>query len=472
LRETASCALINVDNPLTFKKSAWRGSNKGDFIVKFNSPIRFALIAAASILIASCGGGGAKSDPNSGGTLTLLPTGGIFYAGVAYTMTLQGGKGPFSLTSDDPSVLSVPSIVNGHTFDVVGNNPSVVDPGLPANALPVKTVHISARDTTGLSSVATMQVGRNFLTGYSLDFTSTSCLGANGAAAATIVPCAGGDTTAELTASISGNLVGDAQYTFEVETGTMGFVNPIGSNTVTPTYTTTSDHQGRIIAVIRVPASAPTQIGVIRVTHVASGVSTNYAFTITGPATGPLTALPTAFNFVGGDATTCGFGVGTFYVSGGTPPYTAQSSNGAISVIVVNADTGVFQVSLGPTAPPACPTGTIVVRDSNPTSTPLTVTVGATAGAPAGSTGTALSVAPTTLTLACGASGSVTVVGGSGTYTASSTTALMTPVVSSSTVTTTLAAAYAAGAMTGQSINISDGTSIINVPVTAPNACP
>ena len=142
--------------------------------------------------------------------------------------------------------------MNGNTFQVVANNPGVVDTGLPAGALPVRTVNLTARDSAGQTATATIKVGQNFLTGYTLSFPSTTCT--LPATSTTIAPCAGGDTVARVDAVINGNLVGDAQFQFDVVTGNMGFVNPIGSNTVTQSFQTTSDHQGSVTAIVRVPA--------------------------------------------------------------------------------------------------------------------------------------------------------------------------------------------------------------------------
>ena len=117
--------------------------------MKFNPRIQLALAVIATVLLTSCGGGGAKSNPNQGGTLALLPAAPTFYAGVAYTMTISGGKGPYALTSDQPQVMSVPATVDGNTFQVVPNNPGVIDTGLPPGSLPVRTVNVTVRDSAG-----------------------------------------------------------------------------------------------------------------------------------------------------------------------------------------------------------------------------------------------------------------------------------------------------------------------------------
>ncbi|HUL57279.1 MAG TPA: hypothetical protein VLT60_09785 [Usitatibacter sp.] len=439
--------------------------------MKFNLPTRYVLAIVASLVLAACGGGGAQTNPNQGGLLSLLPTTATFYAGVPYTMTISGGRAPYSLTSNEPSVLPVPSTVNGNTFQVVGANPGVIDTGLPAGALPIKTVTISARDSSGLGPVtATIQVGQNFLTSYAVSFGTTTCPPPTGSAATVITPCAGGDTVMTLDAVISGNKVGDALFQFDVVTGTMGFVNPIGSNTVTQTFQATSDHQGIATAIVRVPAGTPSQIGMIRVTHVASGVSNTFSFLITPGAVSALAALPSTFTFTGSSATTCGTGSGDFFVTGGTPPYAASSSNPFITVVAKDANAGHFTLTATNAATPCIAGASIVVTDSGG-STPVTVSVTTTTGTSAPAT--ALAAQPTAITLTCGGTSSVAAVGGSGSYTATTTNALATTSVSGNTVSVTLAGVYAAGAFPSpQSLNITDGSSAVSVALTAPASCP
>jgi hypothetical protein len=432
--------------------------------VKFKYSVRYALAAIAFALVTSCGGGGAKTNPALGGTLQLLPTAATFYAGVVYTISVQGGKPPYIFTSSEPSLLPLPAETNSNTFQVVGANPSTIDAGLPANALPVKTVNLTVRDSSGQVATSTIQVGRNFLTGYQLNFTATTCTTSTGAAAATITPCAGGDTTAEVFSDFAGNLVGDAQFTFDVVTGTMGFVNPIGSNTVTQSFTTTSDHQGNVLAIIRVPAGTPTQIGVIRVTHVASGVSTNYAFTIIGAVTGPLAAVPSTFTFTGANSSICGSGAGSFLVTGGSPPYSATSSNPNISVTATDPAAGRFTINVGPSSPP-CASGSIVVTDSG-NHTPVSVTVTTTAGSAAAPT--PLAVTPTsTGTITCGSSASVVATGGSGTYQAASSGSGVSATVAGNiiTITSNSPGVPAGNANGDRTVTVTDGASNVTVSV-------
>ncbi|MFZ3322125.1 MAG: hypothetical protein WA190_07110 [Usitatibacter sp.] len=439
--------------------------------MKFNPRIQYALAVIASVLVVACGGGGAQTNPNQGGSLSLLPSGGTFFAGVAYTMTLSGGRAPYSLTSDESDVLPVPAIVNGNTFQVVGNNPGVIDVGLAAGALPVRTVNLTARDSAGQTATATIKVGQNFLTGYTLSFPSTSCsLGTN---VTTIAPCAGGDTVARVDAVINGNLVGGAAFQFDVVTGNMGFVNPIGSNTVTQSFTATSDHQGAVTAIVRVPPGVATQIGIIRVTYVATGVSNVYAFTILGATGSAMTAIPSTFTFTGA-AGVCGSGSGDFFVSGGVPPYHAVSSSSQVAVVSDDNGQGHFTLT---TAGAPCGSYSIIITDSgnsnpvNSATVTVTISAGAVVAPPTPPTPTPLTAAPSSVTLACGTSSTVTVVGGSGTYSATSTApGYITSIVTGNTVTITRRGDDTTNpplTTTSQSVNITDGASIATIAVDA-----
>ena len=433
--------------------------------MKFNPRIQYALAAIAAVLLVSCGGGGAQTNPNQGGSLALLPSGGTFYAGVAYTMTISGGRAPYSLSSDEADVLPVPAIVNGNTFQVVANNPGVIDPNSTPGALPVRTVNLVVRDSSGQSATSAIKVGQNFLTGYTLSFTSTSCT--LGSTVTTIAPCAGGDTVARVDAVINGNLVGGAAFQFDVVTGNMGFVNPIGSNTVTQSFQATSDHQGAVTAIVRVPPGVATQIGIIRVTYVATGVSNVYAFTIIGATGTPMSAIPSSFTFTGA-AGACGSGSGDFFVSGGVPPYHAVSSSSQIAVVSDDNGQGRFTLT---TAGAACGAYSIIVTDSgnsNPVNS-VTVTVTIAAGAtPPAPVLTPLAASPAAIDMggACGVSATATVVGGSGTYSASTTApAYLKTTVSGNTVTVTrnTTGDPAPNVTSPQTLNITDGSSIASV---------
>ncbi len=326
---------------------------------------------------------------------------------------------------------------------MVAANPGVVATSGTTGTSGSINVNISVSDATGLTDSTSIIVSRNFLTGYSLDFTNTTCTSSSGSGSGggttsgAIVPCAGGDTTAQLVAINDGNLVGDAQFTLEVVTGSMCFVNPIGSSTCTPTYTAASNHQGVVNAIIRVAASTPTQIGMIRVTHRRIGREHGICIHDHGPDGRRPHGDPDQLLLHRALSSQCGTGSGDFFVTGGIPPYSAVSSDANVTVVSDDHGQGRFTVSANNNQ--VCVSNaTIVITDSGNTNpanrTTVTVTTTAGSGAPPP---TAISASPSTLaTLVCGQSASVIVVGGTGSYQAASS-GPSTAVVAGNVVTIT-----------------------------------
>ncbi|MGZ5036797.1 MAG: hypothetical protein ACXWG1_10020 [Usitatibacter sp.] len=442
--------------------------------MKFQTFVHCAIGFAASLLLASCGGGGATATGAQGGALQINPSAATFYAGQPSTIVITGGRLPYSLVSSEPGVLPVPATLNSNSLDLIPNNPGVVDSGLGPNDLPVRTVNITARDGTGLFATAIIKVAQNFLTGYNIFFSQSTCPLPNGATA--ITPCSGGDTVVQLAATFNGSLHGNEAYRLDVVRGNFAFFDPLSStNTTTQSFTTQSDHEGRVTAVIRVPAGTPTQVAILRVTHVATGVSTLQVFTIVAPAVAPvtLTAIPDSFTFTGPDGNTCGTGQGDFFVFDGIPPYSAVSSSQFVQVTPATSGSqpGRFTVIVGSTQ--GCANAApIIVTDSQNNRTTVTVTSSRGAAAPAP---TPVKVAPNTITLACGASGSVSVVGGTGAYSVSSSSPSVTATVAGNTITMTRVSPDPAGGPfpTGTTVSVTDGASADVVAVTSTKpTCP
>lgn len=441
--------------------------------MKLQAFVRYTLAFAASFLVAACGGGGATNNPNQGGPISAAPQNGTFYAGQPSTITMSGGRRPYSLNSSEPGILPVPAIVDANSVDVIPNNPGVVDTGLAAGSLPVRTVVVSIRDSTGILVEINIKVAQNFLTGYTIAFVSSTCP-APATAGSALTPCAGGDTALRLDATFNGSLHGLEAFRFDVVRGSFAFFDPLSStNTITQSYTTQSDHEGKLTAVIRVPAGTPSQIAILRVTHVATGASTDQVFTISAASATPLTlaAIPNTFTFTGADSTVCGTGSGDFFVFDGAPPYTAVSSNPAVQVTPTTSSTqpGRFTVTVASTQ--ACPTASpVIVTDSQ--GNRVTVTVTSNRG-PAAAPPPALAVAPTTITLACGTSGSVSAVGGTGVYSVNSTHPRVNASVSGHTVTITRVGGDPVGSTfpTTASISVTDGSSVQVVTATVPAFC-
>ena len=432
--------------------------------MKFHSLSRYLLALIAALLVASCGGGGSATTPASGGPLTVEPDGATLFAGVRATITVIGGRPPYTLTSTEPGLLPLPATLDGHSLDVIPNNPSVIDSGLQPEDLPVRTVIVTARSTDGASDSATIKIARNFLTGYGISFLSSTCTGGG--------VCAGGETVIAFDSTFNGNLQPNRTYRVERVRGPFQFVDPINTNNQTDSILVTSDSSGRFTAVMRVASGVPTQVGILRVTDTVTGAQTLFNFTIVSTATGtkPLALFPATANFVGPNGNQCGSGTFDVLVFDGTPPYTAICPNPQLFVSNIPSTTqpGRFTFTVG--ASSNCLTSEpCVIQDSAGTrATVLITTVKGTTTPPP-----ALVVSPTSMSLLCNQSGNATAVGGNGSYSANSSHPRVTAIVSGNTITITrvngdLAVVYP----TSATVTVTDGASIQNITVTVPANCP
>lgn len=394
-----------------------------------------ALAVFSSVILGSCGGGGAASTNEQNGSLTLLPSAASLYAGIAYTFTIAGGRPPYLLSSSEPVLLPVPARVEGHSFQVVPNNPGVVDANLPAGSLPIRSVIITVRDSFGTvintPSQNGITVAQNFLTGYGVVFNST-CLSGQA--------CAGADAIVSMQATTNGGLYGNRGFRFCVVRGNYQFVVPeVPSNLpaqLVNCVDTRSDHTGTAIARIRVPADAATQLATLRVIDIATGVYADEVFLINaGTIAGNLTVIPNDFTFTGPRTGVCGTGSGDFLVFDGTPPYTAVSSNPNITVTPTSTGGNPARFTVTASNPGVCvDNATVIVTDS--TNRRATVTVSTEEGS---GTPPPLVVSPTTVTLndTCGFSTSVTAVGGNAGLSVNSTHPRVSAILSGNTITIT-----------------------------------
>lgn len=441
------------------------------------SLVGVALACIASLLLVGCGGGGAQGNPAAAGPLEIIPSGGTLYAGVPATFQVLGGRTPYALTSSEPNLLPVPASLDGHSFDVIPANPGVIDNNLPPGALPVRSVTIEVRSGDGqVTNTSTIKVAQNFLLGYGLFFTPMTC------PASSSVPtsgrtgaCAGGQTAVQFSAIINGNLYGGRQYQLQVMKGQFQFVFP-QSGVVGNTVTVTTDHIGTALAIIQVNAGIPTQIAVLRVIDVATGVYADEAFVINGSGpNGALTAIPSSVTLTGAFTDQCGTGTADIQVFDGVAPYMATSSSPNISVNAESdSNPGQFAITVNASGLP-CPSGTITITDSVGNRTTVAVT-----SAPGTVTPPAIpnpiSIVPNSITLGCGQSGSVSVIGGgtvgapATTFFVSSVTPTITGTFTGNTLTITRAATGAAPA--SATVNVTDGTNISTLTVNSPTTCP
>ena len=440
--------------------------------MKFNS-LRTSLVGGALALIAaallgSCGGGGA-SGTNEGGNLRVFPQSGTFFAGVPATVTIVGGRRPYIVSSSEPGILPVPQTVDASSFTVIPNQPGVIDTGIEEGQLPIRSVVLNVTDQENGFQSATIRVAQNFLTGYGFTF-SSNCAPPQGT---TNNPgaCAGGETAIRIEANFNGTLAGNRTYRLEVTRGPFFWVYPdgqIAGNTIT----VTTDHEGKAFAIFRVSPGIGTQIGAFRIVDVETGVSVEHIFPIQGiPIADELEIIPDEFTFTGPNNVTCGTGSAQFLVFDGVPPYTATSSFGQVTVTPTSTDSQPGQFRFSVNDPNVCLTdATIVVTDARLARGTVTITtdVGDADPPPL-----PVRVVPSTMTVACGQSGSAVITGGTGTYSAVESDPFLTTAIAGNTITVTDTRGTTTVDPTpvNVTVTVTDGSSTTSLRVTRSTDC-
>jgi len=437
------------------------------------SKLSIAFIASAALLLSSCGGGGASVSPVSVGDVQILPATGTIYAGVPYTINIVGGRKPSLVVSDQFTLLPINYTVNANTFEIVANNPGVVDVGQQPGQLPTRSVNVTLRDSVGATATAKYDVAQNFFTGYGQSYTST-CPGTG-----TVAPqaCSGQDSIIHLTPVSQGTLYGNRVLQFDKVRGDYHFVQepPGAAPQLVDTIRVSTDLEGRSILRLRVNVNAPTQLATYRVTDVATQTTINVVFVITQVSpVDAITLVPSDVTFTAGPANQCGSGSATVYVFDGAPPYTISSTSPLITFPQVVQNSGdSFQVTL-PSGLLVCPPNPAVfVTDSRGRRVQLTVTTGQ------GSTpNVPIAVSPNPINgLTCTANTqTAAIIGGLGPLSAISNQPLVTAIVSGNLITVTRSPTGTLNALpspTAAIITITDGSVLYTLNVTGiTTVCP
>ena len=439
----------------------------------FRSSLLGLLATFAAALLASCGGGGSTNNDLSvqGGPLGV--NGGTAYAGVPFTLVITGGRAPYTLSSSEPGIFPLPLQTSANSIAVIPSNPGVVDTGLKPEDLQGRTANVTVHDSSVQTASSKVFVGQNFLTGYGITLTPNNCPPPPSGSTAVVTACAGGTTAIRFSAIFGGALGGNRVFTLQVLRGNYSIRNPATGQSGS-SITTNSDHDGTVTALIDVNNGAPSQVAVIRIIDAATGVYADEVFLISAAVTGTntLSAVPGTITFNGVLATDCGGGTADVLIFDGTPPYTAISPDNRVSITPATSNTnpGRFTITVAASAPP-CGPRPVVFQDS--TGARLTYNVISAAGTGTIPTTTAITVSSNTLTLGCGQTGSVSVAGGTGLYTVTSTHPRIIPFTFGNAVGATRATGDGASVFpTTGTVSVTDGNSIANITVTVPANCP
>ncbi len=433
--------------------------------------LSIAFVASTAMLMASCGGGGASGSPAiTGSAPRLNPESGSLYAGVPYTITIVGGRRPYNVSSSEQTIVPLNFTTSDSSFEIIPNNPGVIDVGLDPDAVPSRTVNIRVIDSGGLIASGSFNVLQNFFTGYGVAYQSLCASGTGSQPQA----CSGLDSVIRFSPTSQGVRYGNRVLQFDKVRGDFQFVeeNPATVPQLVNTLRATTDQNGLVLARLRVTVGAPTQVATYRITDVRTGVTTDQTFIIVqqDPTT-VINLIPNTFTFTGGLAGTCGSGSGQSIILGGVGPYQVLTSSPLIiagpNPVEKNGDRLSVTVPAGITT---CPTGTVTVIDSQGARGTITVTSQAGTG-----TLPPITVSPTSLTLTCAApTGSAAVIGGNGALSAVTSHPRVQATISGNVLTVTRLApdnpvvAYPATA----TVAITDGATIVNLTATVPASCP
>ena len=438
----------------------------------FASLLGLTLSISALTLLSSCGGGGASVNPDLGGPVSIFPNPGLFFAGVPSVITISGSNPPYSLSSGDPTILPVPSITNQNKVVVVPNQPGVIDTGLAPGALPIKSVGVFVRGQNGTTAQTTIQVAQNFLISYTSSIVSPLCPIPASATTTTVAACAGNPGVVTFTPVTNGILQGGKQFRVCAILGDFQFFD-VPTNTRMQCIVVTSDHLGQIIAPFVVNNGAPTQLAIFRIQDVATGAYTDTIFTINGPGALPpstLTAIPQTITFTGRNGQECGTGSSDVFIFDGKPPFTSFTTDTRITV--TPASTGAnpprFTITVSNPNPPCLQAVPVIFTDS----TGAHVTVAVTTQLGVSPPTAPLTVAPNSITLACGQTGSVSVAGGSGNYFANSTDQQVQAIVFGNTVSISRLNGDTFNHVSPATVSVTDGATIATVQVNIPVNCP
>jgi hypothetical protein len=283
------------------------------------SALAFLGIAGVLLLSACGGGGGAPNNPYappppSVAPLQVFPGSITIYPGTPATLTISGGVMPYRAFTSDATILPVTTNISGDTLvlaastvtaatpltvtiqDSGGSNPVNVAVNVVPAPILANNIRVTGNTTPGCTETD-----------------NTVCSGATGNARVKVAGNGG--------AGIVGR-----QVRFDVVQGTFQLVSTNPSQPLVQTLTVSTDINGDAVAVISVPRDTPTQTGIIRATDVTSGQAVTATFVIQQIATNGtvLAVLPQGNTTITGpDNLRCSSGVNvTYYIFGGTPPYT------------------------------------------------------------------------------------------------------------------------------------------------------
>lgn len=361
----------------------------------------YPLFLAAAL--SGCGGNSTSLDP-----LAVSPGDAVAYNGNPVTLHISGGNQPYTITSSNSAVISVPPGVGGSTVVFDANN-----------VAEDTQVNLDVRDLTGKLATASITVKPSVIanTVTVTPEPATPGVGCDPAV------CSG--LTALVTVQLKNMATPLVNRTvkFDVADGDYQFITNPGGTTFANTITATTDQNGDARVRIKAKPDAPTQYALLKITDVVGGSVLQTAFTIAQYTNGEgiLSVVPDTHTITAYYDGTCSYGAKVDYIiHGGTAPYTVTSTSPGVATV---SPATVLTNGAGFTATTHddfCPgTATFDIKDATGR------TIGATLENKKGSVAAPPPVAfyvtaPASVTIAAGASAAFKALGGTSPYYVSS----------------------------------------------------
>ena len=191
---------------------------------------------------------------------------------------------------------------------------------LPANVLADTAVLITAQDSAGTRTTATVTVKPAPI------FNTLTITPASAACGANAI-CSGQTATAKvIVTGLGGVGIPNRQVRFDVVSGAFAIQSNDPANPLVSTLTVVSDQFGVAQVIIQANANAPTQPALLRATELTTGNQQTAQFTIVQTINGAA-VVPSDATITGPDKVTCSSGFRIdYFIYGGTPPYTVVST--------------------------------------------------------------------------------------------------------------------------------------------------
>jgi len=281
-------------------------------------PVLSLLALAGLLSLAACGGGsGAPNNafapgPSAPPPVVVQPATLNVFSGIPATLTILSGTAPFTAFSNTPTVLPVPQAVAGNTVVL-----------LASQVATDTTVVVTIRDAFGQSVDVPVLVkpapllNNLTFTPSGPDCTPNLCSAQTGTVRAVALGASGAP------------LVG-RQIRFDVIYGPVAFNTGNPASPTAQTITVATDNTGAAEVAVTASPNSTTQPAQIRATDVTTGNLQIVNFTVVNNTTAtqsPIVVVPSAANITGAYTNVCSSGFRVdYYIYGGTPPYTVQST--------------------------------------------------------------------------------------------------------------------------------------------------